>query len=168
MILSTNPANNQHFVTNSLPPLHPNHNPLGYCTLRNGSSMHQQKQQQLQQQQQQQQHQQQHQSNSTTVSMSPVPNSFQTAHTTCTLPRHPTQNHMTAAHHWPSYGGTIAGVRNMTTITVSGANQPPPPPSSIAMQHLGPTPRPRGVCIGVQEDDISAETPLMIKRESTV
>ena len=58
-----------------------------------------------------------------------------------------------------------AGVRNMSTITVSG--QPPPPPSSIAMQHLGPTPRPR-VCIGVPEDEDSVETPLMVKRESTV
>lgn len=112
---------------------------MGYCTLRNGS-LHGQSQIIA----------------SNNISMSPVPKQFQHPGNTCTLPRH-TNNH------WPSYGGAIAGVRNMTqTITVSG-NQPPPP-STIAMHNLGPNTR--RVCIGLPEDD--AETPLMVKRESTV
>jgi hypothetical protein len=51
---------------------------------------------------------------------------------------------------------------------VSGTQQPPPP-STIAMQHLhltGPIPRPR-VFIGMPEE-LSSDTPLMTKRESTV
>lgn len=92
-----------------------------------------------------------------------MPNSYVTTGSSCTLPRHP--NHPN--HHWPSYGGTIAGVRHLPQMTIVGGTQTPPPPSTIAMQHLGPTPRPR-VCIGVPEEDVSAETPLMVKRESTV
>lgn len=104
-----------------------------------------------------------------------MPNSYANTGSSCTLPRHPTHPN----HHWPSYGGTIAGVRHIPQMTIGGSQQQqhqhqqhqqqiiPPPPSSIAMQHLGPTARPR-VCIGVPEDDVSAETPLMVKRESTV
>ena len=77
--------------------------------------------------------------------------------TSCTLPRHPN-------HHWPTYGGTIAGVRHLPQMAVHAA----PPPSTIAMQHLGPTSNRPRVCIGVPEDDVSADTPLMLKRESTV
>lgn len=121
---------------------------MGYCTLRNG-----------------QLHGPQQISSSNSMSMSPVPKSFQTAGNTCTLPRHP--NHV--AHHWPSYGGTIAGVRNMSSSTITVSGGAPPPPSTIAMHNLnlGPTARTR-VCIGMQEDEVSAETPLMVKRESTV
>lgn len=151
LLLVSNASSNCSFVPNNNIQIHnKNHNAaMGYCTLRNGT-LHQPQQQ------------------STSTSMSPVPKSFQTGMNTCTLPRHP--NHI--AHNWPSYGGTIAGVRNinMTTSTISvGSQQPqPPPPSSIAMQHLGPTPRTR-MCIGLPEnDDVSAETPLMVKRESTV
>jgi len=92
------------------------------------------------------------------MAMAPMPKQFQNPSNTCTLPRHHTN-------HWPSYGGTIAGVRNMSqTITISG--QQPPPPSTIAMHNLGPQQaRPR-ICMGLAEDD--PEIPLMMKRESTV
>lgn len=146
LLLASNASSNSSFVPNSNIQIHKNHNALGYCTLRNGSLHGQQQQQQSI-------------SSSNSMSMSPVPKSFQNANNTCTLPRHPSH----VAHHWPSYGGTIAGVRNMT---VNGIHTPPPP-STIAMQHLGPTARTR-VCIGVPEDDVSVETPLMVKRESTV
>lgn len=90
---------------------------------------------------------------------SPVPNSFQNSSSNCTLPRHPNQ-------HWPPYGGTIAGVRHIPQMQICGAQAPPPPPSTIAMQHLNSRTR---MCIGVPEEiEASADTPLMIKRESTV
>jgi hypothetical protein len=154
LLLVSNPSSNNSFVPNSNIQIH-NKNPnaaMGYCTLRNGV-LHGPPQSIV---------------TSNSMSMSPVPKAFQTGMNTCTLPRHP--NHVNQ--HWPSYGGTIAGVRNInlttSTITVSGGQQQvPPPPSSIAMQHLGPTARTR-VCIGMPEDDVSAETPLMVKRESTV
>ncbi|XP_040152153.1 neural cell adhesion molecule 1 isoform X2 [Anopheles arabiensis] len=160
-LLLTTTAPNQTFIGSSMAAaLHANHSStLGYCTLRNGTPQA---------------------SNSiTNVSMCHMPSTFTTAsHTTCTLPRHPvtagtgpvgpgplTPN----AHHWPSYGGTIAGVRNITAISVTSnqGSPAPPPPSAIAMQHLGPTARTR-VCIGLPEDEVSADTPLMMKRESTV
>ncbi|XP_050100509.1 protein turtle homolog B [Anopheles aquasalis] len=169
-------APNQTFIGTSMAAaLHANHTTsLGYCTLRNGTP--------------------QASSSITNVSMCHVPSTFTTAsHATCTLPRHPIGGSGGGppsigmpgtgdrTHHWPSYGGTIAGVRNITAISVTSANQaltvgggvgpqqlpPPPPPSAIAMQHLGPTARTR-VCLGLPEDDVSADTPLMMKRESTV
>lgn len=112
-----------------------------------------------------------------------MPNSYPATHNTSTLPRHPVggANHVGAG--WPSYGGAIAGVRN---ITVNGSNHiVPPPPSTIAMQHLGPTNgRPptrmyqqqpqliqqqqqQQTCL-MEDDSATVETPLMIKRESTV
>nr|XP_029723029.1 uncharacterized protein LOC109423245 [Aedes albopictus] len=159
-LLLTTTAQSQNFMGSTMA-LHNNHTAsLGYCTLRNGVP--------------------QPPANSVTnVSMSHVPNTFTSAsHVTCTLPRHPPSaagggiiNSVgpAGAHHWPSYGGTIAGVRNMTAISVTSSQQVvPPPPSTIAMQHLGgPQPRAR-VCIGLPEDDVSADTPLMVKRESTV
>uniref|UniRef100_A0A182T8J3 Uncharacterized protein n=1 Tax=Anopheles maculatus TaxID=74869 RepID=A0A182T8J3_9DIPT len=160
-LLLTTTAPNQTFIGSSMAAaLHANNHSstLGYCTLRNGAPQA---------------------SNSiTNVSMCHMPSTFTTAtHTTCTLPRHPVTGGPGTlapnAHHWPSYGGTIAGVRNITAISVTsnqgspGAQQPPPPPSAIAMQHLGPTARTR-VCIGLPEDEVSADTPLMMKRESTV
>lgn len=96
-----------------------------------------------------------------------MPNSYPATHNTSTLPRHPGGG-VNANHAWPSYGGTIAGVRN---ITVNGNNHiVPPPPSTIAMQHLGPNARPRIYQqTSVAEDDMATvETPLMVKRESTV
>lgn len=88
---------------------------------------------------------------------------------TCTLPRHPA---VAAAHHWPTYGGTIAGVRHIPQVQISGL-QTPPPPSQIAMHHLNSrAPRhciPGGsISVGVPEDEATVETPLMVKRESTV
>ncbi|ETN67965.1 hypothetical protein AND_000204 [Anopheles darlingi] len=174
-LLLTTTAPNQPFIGTSMAAaLHANHTTsLGYCTLRNGGTP-------------------QASSSITNVSMCHVPSTFTTAsHATCTLPRHPIGGSGggphpasitgTGTHHWPSYGGTIAGVRNITAISVTSANQaltvgggpgpqqlpPPPPPSAIAMQHLGPTARTR-VCLGLPEDDVSADTPLMMKRESTV
>lgn len=94
------------------------------------------------------------------VFQSPVPNSYPNPSATCTLPRHP--NHQ--QQHWPSYGGTIAGVRHIPQVQICGSQQPPPP-SAIAMQHLNSRTR---ICIAVPEDEPSAETPLMVKRESTV
>lgn len=156
-LLLTTTAQSQNFMGSSMA-LHNNHTTsLGYCTLRNGMP--------------------QPANSVTNVSMSHVPNTFTSAsHVTCTLPRHPPGAGGGAinpagpigAHHWPSYGGTIAGVRNMTAISVTSSQQAvPPPPSTIAMQHLGPQPRTR-VCIGLPEEDVSADTPLMVKRESTV
>ncbi|KAG4065909.1 hypothetical protein HA402_000356 [Bradysia odoriphaga] len=112
----------------------PMHTPMGYCTLRNGTK----------------------QSANIPVSMSPVPNTYPNPQSTCTLPRHPNQ-------HWPSYGGTIAGVRHIPQVQMCGPQ--PPPPSQIAMQHLNTRSR---MCIGVAEDEASIDTPLMVKRESTV
>ncbi|CAO1431490.1 unnamed protein product [Diamesa hyperborea] len=148
LLLASNASSNSSFVPNNTIQIHKNHNAMGYCTLRNG-----------------QLHGPQQISTSNSMSMSPVPKSFQTAGNTCTLPRHP--NHV--AHHWPSYGGTIAGVRNMSSSTITVSGGAPPPPSTIAMHNLnlGPTARTR-VCIGMQEEEVSAETPLMVKRESTV
>ncbi|XP_058463277.1 hemicentin-1 isoform X2 [Malaya genurostris] len=158
-LLLTTTAQSQSFMGSTMALQHSNHSAnLGYCTLRNGVPQPAVA------------------GSVTNVSMSHVPNSFTHAgsHATCTLPRHPigagTIN-PAGAHHWPSYGGTIAGVRNMTAISVSSSPQPvPPPPSTIAMQHLGGPQGPRGarVCIGLPEDDVSADTPLMVKRESTV
>jgi hypothetical protein len=151
LLLASNASSNSSFVPNSNIQIHKTHNAMGYCTLRNGSlhgpGGHHMSGVQM--------------ANSG-LSMSPVPKSFQNAANTCTLPRHHTN-------HWPSYAGTVAGtaVRNMSqTITISQSQ--PPPPSCIAMQSLGTNARPR-VCIGLginPEDD--AETPLMLKHESSV
>lgn len=142
LLLASNvSSNSSSFIPNSSIQIHKNHNAMGYCTLRNGA------------------HHSQSQMNSpNSMSMIPgPPKQFQNPSNTCTLPRHHNN-------HWPSYGGTIAGVRNMSqTITISG-NQPPPP-STIAMHNLGPNARAR-VCVGLSEEDI--DVPLMMKRESTV
>lgn len=141
LLLSNVSSNSSSFIPNSNIQIHKNHNAIGYCTLRNGA-LHGQSQL----------------NTSNSMSMSPVPKAFQAPTNTCTLPRHHNNQH------WPSYGGTIAGVRNMSqTITISGTQ--PPPPSTIAMHNLGPNARTR-VCVGLGEDD--AEIPLMMKRESTV
>jgi hypothetical protein len=163
LLLASNASSNgSSFVPiNAVPShiqIHKNNNAMGYCTLRNGS-LHGHHQQQF---------------NDCGVVMSPVPKQFQNPSNTCTLPR----GHHNA-NHWPSYGGAIAGtaVRNMSqTITISQSqHQPPPPPSCLAMSSLGPNARPR-VCIGLglppplhsssNEEDV--ETPLMLKRESSV
>lgn len=164
LLLASNASSNSSFVptSGSHIQIHKNNNnAIGYCTLRNGSLHHQAIGSDC----------------GGSISMSPVPKLFQNSSNTCTLPRgHHNSNH------WPSYGGTIAGtaVRNMSqTITISQSqHQPPPPPSCLAMSTLGPNARPR-VCIGISppqnqlhhqssliEDD--AETPLMLKRESSV
>ncbi|CRK89491.1 CLUMA_CG003227, isoform A [Clunio marinus] len=141
LLLASNvTSNNSSFIPSSTIQIHKNHNAIGYCTLRNGS-LHGQPQM----------------SATNSMSMSPVPKAFQNPSNTCTLPRHHNNQ-------WPSYGGTIAGVRNMSqTITISGSQ--PQPPSTIAMHNLGPNARTR-MCIGLAEDD--PEIPLMLKRESTV
>lgn len=97
-------------------------------------------------------------------------NSYLTSHNTSTLPRHP-GNLM--AHQWPpSYGGSIAGVRNITSIPVNGSHGTivPPPPSTIAMQHLGPNGRPRIYQQSslIEDEHATVETPLMMKMDSTV
>lgn len=147
LLLASNMSSNSSFLPNSSIQVHKNHNAIGYCTLRNGSL-----------------HGPSHMNSSNIMSMSPVPKAFQNPVNTCTLPRH--HNNQQPLNNWPSYGGTIAGVRNVSqTITISGSQ--PPPPSTIAMHNLGPAPRPR-ICVGggLPEDD--AEMPLMMKRESTV
>ncbi|XP_058116083.1 hemicentin-1 [Anopheles ziemanni] len=155
-LLLTTTAPNQTFIGSSMAAaLHANHSStLGYCTLaRNGTPQA---------------------SNSiTNVSMCHVPSTFSAApHTaTCTLPRHPVASMGGPnVQHWPSYGGTIAGVRNITAISVTSqqGSPAPPPPSAIAMQHLGPGAGRARVCVGLPEDEVSADTPLMMKRESTV
>jgi hypothetical protein len=151
LLLASNASSNSSFVPNSNIQIHKTHNAIGYCTLRNGSLHGPSHMSNAQ-----------HMGNSSSISMSPVPKSFQNPSNTCTLPRHHNN-------HWPSYAGTVAGtaIRNMSqTITISQSQ--PPPPSCIAMQSLGTNARPR-VCIGMginQEDD--AETPLMLKHESSV
>lgn len=166
LLLASNASNGSSFVpinAASHIQIHKNNNPIGYCTLRNGS-LHGHHQQQFSAMG----------GNDCGVSISPVPKQFQNPSNTCTLPRgfHNTN-------HWPTYGGTIAGtaVRNMSqTITISQSqHQPPPPPSCLAMSSLGANARPR-VCIGLglpppmhsssTEEDV--ETPLMLKRESSV
>lgn len=75
------------------------------------------------------------------------------------------------SHQWPpTYGGSIAGVRNITSIPVNGTHVVPPPPSTIAMQHLGPTARPRiyQQSSVAEDEQATVETPLMMKRDSTV
>lgn len=98
-----------------------------------------------------------------------MPNAYQNQMGTCTLPRHP---NAIGTHHWPTYGGTIAGVRHIPQVQISGL-QTPPPPSQIAMHHLNSR-APRH-CMGgnvtgisVVDDEATVETPLMVKRESTV
>lgn len=150
LLLASNASSNSSFVPNSNIQIHKSHhNAIGYCTLRNGS-LHGPSHMSAQM-------------GNNSISMSPVPkSSFQNPSNTCTLPRHHNN-------HWPTYSGTVAGtaVRNMSqTITISQSQ--PPPPSCIAMQSLGTNARPR-VCIGLginPEDD--AETPLMLKHESSV
>jgi hypothetical protein len=153
LLLASNlSSNSSSFIPNSTIQIHKNHNAMGYCTLRNGS-LHGQSLGQS------------HMNTSNSMSMSPVPSAFQNPSNTCTLPRH--HNNHSA---WPSYGGTIAGVRNMSqTITISGSQPPPPPNQLLAMHNLGPNTRQQQqqrICIGLPEDD--AEMPLMMKRESTV
>lgn len=169
LLLASNASNGSSFVpvnTASHIQIHKNNNnPIGYCTLRNGSLHgHHQQQQQFSSDC----------GGSGSVSISPVPKQFQNPSNTCTLPRG-----YHNANHWPTYGGAIAGtaVRNMSqTITIAQSqHQPPPPPSCLAMSSLGPNARPR-VCIGLgipapshtssTEEDV--ETPLMLKRESSV
>lgn len=164
LLASNASSNSSSFIPTSAShiQIHKNNNPMGYCTLRNGSLHHQALGSDY----------------GGNISISPVPKQFQNPSNTCTLPR---GHHNT--NHWPTYAGTIAGtaVRNMSqTITISQSqHQPPPPPSCLAMSSLGSHARPR-VCIGLPppptqhlhhqssliEDD--AETPLMLKRESSV
>lgn len=144
LLASNASSNSSSFIPSSTIQIHKNHNAMGYCTLRNGS-LHGGGPSPMN-------------INTINMNMSPVPKAFQNPSNTCTLPRHHNNQH------WPSYGGTIAGVRNMSqTITISGTQ--PPPPSTIAMHNLGPNARTR-VCVGMSEED--AEIPLMMKRESTV
>lgn len=117
------------------------------------------------------------------LTQSPVPAAYQNQMSTCTLPRHPAQ---VTAHHWSSYGGTIAGVRQIPHVQISGL-QTPLPPSQIVMHHLNT--RATRHCIGgntasgvssvggitgistgvsLVDDEVTVETPLMVKRESTV
>jgi hypothetical protein len=152
LLLASNlSSNSSSFIPNSNIQIHKNHNAMGYCTLRNGSLHGPSLGQSY--------------SNTNSLSMSPVPTAFPNPPNTCTLPRH--HNNHSA---WPSYGGTIAGVRNMSqTITISGSQPPPPPNQLLAMHNLGPNTRQQQqqrLCVGVPEDD--AEMPLMMKRESTV
>lgn len=87
--------------------------------------------------------------------------------TTCTLPRHPGQAN---AHHWSSYGGTIASnVRQIPQVQISGLQlaPPPPPPSQIAMHHLNSRTR-HCIPTPLVDEEVTVETPLMVKRESTV
>ena len=156
LLLASNlSSNSSSFIPNSNIQIHKNHNAMGYCTLRNGSlhgpSLGQS-----------------YSSASNSISMGPVPTAYSNPQNTCTLPRH--HNNHSA---WPSYGGTIAGVRNMSqTITISGSQPPPPPNQLLAMHNLGPNTRQQQqlqqqrLCVGMPEDD--AEMPLMMKRESTV
>jgi hypothetical protein len=117
---------------------------MGYCTLRNGS-LHSQSPMNM--------------GMNNIGAMNPVSNVFHNpSSNTCTLPRHHNNQ-------WPSYGGTIAGVRNVSqTITISGSQQPQNSNQLMAMHNLGPA-RPPRVCM-VSEDD--SEIPLMAKRDSTV
>lgn len=86
--------------------------------------------------------------------------------TTCTLPRHPGQVN---AHHWSSYGGTIASVRQIPQVQISGLQTaPPPPPSQIAMHHLNSRTARHCIPAALVDDEVTVETPLMVKRESTV
>lgn len=97
---------------------------------------------------------------------------------------------------WPSYGGvgvgvggSIAGVRHIPQVQImqqqsqqqlllqqaaaagvvmqsqAAAAAAPQLPSTIAMQHLNSRTR---ICVAVPEDEVTADTPLMVKRESTV
>lgn len=96
---------------------------------------------------------------------------------------------------WPSYGGvgvgvggSIAGVRHIPQVQImqqqsqqqlllqqaaaagvvmqsQAAATVPQLPSTIAMQHLNSRTR---ICVAVPEDEVTADTPLMVKRESTV
>ncbi|EDS45463.1 conserved hypothetical protein [Culex quinquefasciatus] len=164
-------AQQQNFMGSTMT-LGGNHASLGYCTLRNGGGMGLGPQNQV----------------VTNVSMAhgvgPTAAGLSLGGPGVSM----------APHHWPSYGGTIAGVRNLTAISVTSSQHtiPPPPPSTIAMQHLGGAGTlPRGggagasfldhhqqqhqhqqqqprsrVCLA--EEDVSADTPLMVKRESTV
>lgn len=85
--------------------------------------------------------------------------------TTCTLPRHPGQ---VSAHHWSTYGGTIASVRQIPHVQISGLQTAPPPPSQIAMHHLNSRTARHCVPAALVDDEDTVETPLMVKRESTV
>lgn len=148
MLIAT--SNSGNFIPSSTIQIHKNHNAMGYCTLRNGS-LHSQSPMNM------------GMSNMNIGTMNPVSNVFHNPSNTCTLPRHHNNNNNIQ---WPSYGGTIAGVRNVSqTITISGNNSQQPQNSNqlMAMHNLGPA-RPR-VCM-VSEDD--SEIPLMAKRDSTV
>lgn len=141
LLLAT--SNSGNFIPSSTIQIHKNQNAIGYCTLRNGSLHHSQSPMNM----------------GNIGMMNPVSNVFHNPSNTCTLPRHPNNN-------WPSYGGTIAGVRNVSqTITISGAPQSNPNSNQLmAMHTLGPA---RQRCqMGLLEDD--SEMPLMSKRDSTV
>ncbi|CAD7091434.1 unnamed protein product [Hermetia illucens] len=153
-LLSSNTPPPQKYNTSGMT-LHASHNNMGYCTLRNGS-----------------------QPPASVGTLSVGGHPYTGSMTACTLPRHP--NHL-----WPSYSGTIAGVRQLQPIPsiqqlpplqpghqVQPHPQPPPDmtvvtPATIALQHLGSSQRPR-VCIGLSDDEVNAQTPLMLKHESTV
>lgn len=82
-----------------------------------------------------------------------------------TLPRHPNQVEL----QWPSYSGTLAGIRNIPSVPANLPNNlpsMPPPPSTIAMHQFGGASRTR--IYFREENEIDSETPLMIKRESVV
>lgn len=142
LLLAT--SNSGSFIPSSTIQIHKNQNAMGYCTLRNGSLHHSQSPMNM--------------GVSNIGVINPNSNVFHNPSNTCTLPRHPNN-------HWPSYGGTIAGVRNVSqTITISGGPQPNQNSNQLlAMHTLGPA---RTRCMGLAEDD--SEIPLMAKRDSTV
>lgn len=143
LLLAT--SNSGSFIPSSTIQIHKNQNAMGYCTLRNGSLHHSQSPMNM--------------GVSNIGIMNPVSNVFHNpSSNTCTLPRHPNN-------HWPSYGGAIAGVRNVSqTITISGGPQSNQNSNQLmAMHTLGPA---RTRCMGLSEDD--SEIPLMAKRDSTV
>lgn len=84
-----------------------------------------------------------------------------------TLPRQP------HGHHWAGYGGSMVGIRHIPQHAV---NQTPAPrmalpPSTIALQHLSVSSNIRPstrICMSVPEEEISPNTPLMLKHDSTV
>ncbi|XP_055324788.1 protein turtle [Sitodiplosis mosellana] len=143
---AVNAIPNQQYVSASVP-MHTGHAPVNYCTLRNGSTS------------------QASANMGSTLSISPVPNAYQNQMTTCTLPRHPGQVN---AHHWSSYGGTIASVRQIPQVQISGLQTAPPPPSQIAMHHLNSRTARHCIPAALVDDEVTVETPLMVKRESTV
>lgn len=71
-------------------------------------------------------------------------------------------------------GGTIAGIRQIPQVQIGTL---PLPPSQIAMHHLNSRTTRHcipggggGIATGISlvDDEVTVETPLMVKRESTV